>query len=133
MATTARRKKAEALLDAGVSAFGGGASLGASYYFQGWQDGDIELYRTDGESFQLIDVRPGPLSSNPRGMTAYQDELYFVTSGSGTFVCAGDSRPFGPGDALFVAAGEEHRFESFSDDFAAWVVFWGPEGGELPD
>jgi len=31
---------------------------------------------------------------------------------------------------LFVAAGEEHRFEAFSDDFAAWVVFWGEKGGE---
>jgi len=25
-----------------------------------------------------------------------------------------------------------HRFEQFSDDFEAWVFFYGPEGGE-PD
>jgi hypothetical protein len=31
---------------------------------------------------------------------------------------------------LFVPAGVEHRFEDFSDDFAVWVVFWGPDGGE---
>ncbi len=31
---------------------------------------------------------------------------------------------------LFVAAGAEHRFEDFTQDFAAWVVFYGPEGGE---
>ena len=31
---------------------------------------------------------------------------------------------------LFVAAKVEHRFESFSDDFATWVVFYGPRGGE---
>ena len=24
----------------------------------------------------------------------------------------------------------EHRFEDFSDDFAVWVIFYGPEGGE---
>jgi hypothetical protein len=30
----------------------------------------------------------------------------------------------------FVAAGVPHRFESCSDDFATWVVFWGPKGGE---
>jgi hypothetical protein len=24
----------------------------------------------------------------------------------------------------------EHRFEDFTEDFATWVVFYGPEGGE---
>ena len=38
--------------------------------------------------------------------------------------------PFGPGDVLFVAAGAVHRFEEFSHDFATWVIFYGPEGGE---
>jgi mannose-6-phosphate isomerase-like protein (cupin superfamily) len=61
-----------------------------------------------------------------------QDELYLVVQGSGTFVHDGARTPFGPGDALFVAAGVEHRFEDFSDDFATWVVFWGPPGGEQP-
>jgi mannose-6-phosphate isomerase-like protein (cupin superfamily) len=43
----------------------------------------------------------------------------------------GDERvPFEPGDALFVAAGVEHRFEGFSEDFGTWVMFYGPEGGE---
>jgi mannose-6-phosphate isomerase-like protein (cupin superfamily) len=37
---------------------------------------------------------------------------------------------FGPGDALFVPAGMKHRFENFSDDFATWIMFYGPEGGE---
>jgi len=31
---------------------------------------------------------------------------------------------------LWVAAGVEHRFENFSADLAAWVVFYGPAGGE---
>jgi hypothetical protein len=35
-----------------------------------------------------------------------------------------------PMGECFVAAGVPHRFESFSDDFATWVVFWGPRGGE---
>lgn len=59
-----------------------------------------------------------------------QDELYVVMRGSGTFVHADERTPFEPGDVLFVAAGVVHRFEEFSDDFAAWVVFWGPDGGE---
>ena len=59
-----------------------------------------------------------------------QDEIYIVQSGSGTFTKAGQSRQFGPGDVLFVEAGAEHRFSFFTDDFAAWAVFWGPDGGE---
>lgn len=59
-----------------------------------------------------------------------QDELYVVVSGRGTFFKAGERRPFGPGDVIFVEAGLEHRFEDFSDDFRTWVIFWGPDGGE---
>jgi len=61
-----------------------------------------------------------------------QDELYFVTRGSGTFVCGAERVRFGPGDALFAAAGVSHRFEDFTDDFETWVVFYGPDGGEIP-
>ena len=59
-----------------------------------------------------------------------QDEVYVVMQGQGTFQVAGERHDFGPGDALFVPAGAEHRFESFTPDFAAWVVFYGPKGGE---
>lgn len=64
-----------------------------------------------------------------------QDEIYIVTSGTGTVVSGPteatlDRRPFGPGDAIFVPAGHVHRFIDFSTDFAVWVVFWGPVGGE---
>ncbi|MDH4073147.1 MAG: cupin domain-containing protein [Gammaproteobacteria bacterium] len=61
-----------------------------------------------------------------------QDEIYVVQSGSGFFVCGDQRKPFEPGEALFVPAGVVHRFEEFTDDFAAWVVFYGPQGGELP-
>ena len=59
-----------------------------------------------------------------------RDEVYVVVSGRGRFVVAGERRAFGPGDLLFVPAGVAHRFEDFGDDFAAWVLFYGPEGGE---
>lgn len=62
-----------------------------------------------------------------------QDEVYIVASGQGTFVRADERVPFRAGDALFVAAGVAHRFEDFSDDFGAWVIFYGPEGGENPN
>ena len=70
----------------------------------------------------------------PRGVDGQtphsRDELYVVVSGSGEFVNGPERHPFGPGDVLFVPAGVEHRFEGFTDDFAVWVVFYGPEGGE---
>ena len=59
-----------------------------------------------------------------------QDEIYIVQSGTGTFVRGDEKIAFEAGDALFVAAGVEHRFVDFSDDFATWVIFWGPTGGE---
>lgn len=60
-----------------------------------------------------------------------RDEVYVVAQGSGEFVCAGARQNFGPHDVLFAAVGLEHRFENFSDDFAVWVMFYGPEGGEI--
>jgi mannose-6-phosphate isomerase-like protein (cupin superfamily) len=38
---------------------------------------------------------------------------------------------FGPGDVLFVPAHQEHRFEQFTEDLALWVLFYGPQGGEV--
>jgi len=70
----------------------------------------------------------------PRGSDPQQphtrDEVYIVTSGHGQFDNGGEVQPFQAGDALFVPAGRQHRFVDFSDDFATWVIFYGPEGGE---
>lgn len=70
----------------------------------------------------------------PRGHDPQQpharDEVYVVVAGSGDFVCGDARTSFGPGTLLFVPAGESHRFEQFSEDFAAWVLFYGPDGGE---
>jgi uncharacterized cupin superfamily protein len=52
-----------------------------------------------------------------------EDEVYVVARGHGTFEADGVRSEFGPGDALFVAAGVPHRFTSFSDDLVLWVVF----------
>lgn len=76
---------------------------------------EVEIYVPEGEDLQQPHTR---------------DELYFVISGHGTFVNGNVRHPFQPGDALFVPAGVEHRFEDFSNDFRTWVVFYGPEGGE---
>jgi len=70
----------------------------------------------------------------PKGTDLQQphtrDELYIVAAGRGWFFVEGQRLKFGPGDALFAAAGEVHRFEDFTEDLLVWVVFYGPEGGE---
>ena len=92
----------------------------------------------NGERFAVLFER-GTLSVElyaPRGVDRQQphsrDELYVVVAGHGTFVRGGERFQFGPGDCLFAAAKEIHRFEAFSDDLVVWVMFYGPEGGELP-
>jgi len=59
-----------------------------------------------------------------------QDELYIIVAGTGAFFKNGVRRDFQAHDVIFVEAGAEHRFETFSNDFSAWVIFWGPAGGE---
>jgi len=59
-----------------------------------------------------------------------RDEIYVVISGTGTFVNGPRRHGFKAGDLLFVPAGTVHRFEGFGDDFATWVIFYGPTGGE---
>ena len=90
----------------------------------------------DGERFAVA-MRHGtmsvelyrPVGEDPQAPHR-QDELYVVISGEGEFVSQGGRTPFGPGDVLFAAAGIAHRFENFSEDFATWVIFYGPPGGE---
>ena len=59
-----------------------------------------------------------------------RDEVYVIIAGSGQLVNGDERHPFQPGEVLFVPAGAEHRFEDFTPDFATWVFFYGPEGGE---
>jgi mannose-6-phosphate isomerase-like protein (cupin superfamily) len=60
-----------------------------------------------------------------------RDEIYVVAQGRGVFFDGETRRPFEPGTFVFVKAGRPHRFEDFTNDFAAWVIFYGPEGGEV--
>lgn len=62
-----------------------------------------------------------------------RDEVYFVAQGSALFFDGEERVPVSPGSFVFVAAGQEHRFEEFSRDFTVWVMFYGPEGGEADD
>jgi mannose-6-phosphate isomerase-like protein (cupin superfamily) len=76
----------------------------------------VKMYRPNGTDLQKPHTR---------------DEVYVIARGSGTFFNNGERHPFAAGDMLFVPAGDKHRFESFTPDFCTWVMFYGPEGGEL--
>lgn len=70
-----------------------------------------------------------PVGTDPQTPHA-QDEIYIVHAGTATLVVEGERVECAAGTAAFVPAGAQHRFERFSDDFATWVIFWGPQGGE---
>ncbi len=75
----------------------------------------VELYEPRGQDLQKPHTR---------------DEVYMVVKGTGKFFCAGETRPFEPGDVLFAPAFATHRFLDFTDDLSVWVIFYGPEGGD---
>lgn len=85
----------------------------------------VELFRHGSLAVEIY--RP---NQRDRQQPHSRDELYVVIAGTGTFVKANERTPFEPGEVLFAPAGVEHRFENFTDDFATWVFFYGPEGGE---
>jgi len=55
-----------------------------------------------------------------------QDELYLVFSGSAELVRGKERIRCTAGDSLYVPALMEHHFESISDDFRTWVIYFGP-------
>ena len=75
----------------------------------------------------LLSLPVRPNQQNPHA----QDELYVIMQGKGVLFHDGKRDRFGPGDAMFVAAGTEHHFEDFTDDLAVWFVFYWPLGGKI--
>jgi mannose-6-phosphate isomerase-like protein (cupin superfamily) len=84
--------------------------------------------RSSAEAFRDGDLEVrlyAPKSHDPQ--TPHdRDELYIVASGAGQFRVEGRRTPCQTGDLLFAAAHVPHRFEEVSDDFAVWVIFYGP-------
>jgi mannose-6-phosphate isomerase-like protein (cupin superfamily) len=52
-----------------------------------------------------------------------EDEIYYVVRGQAVLRIGSSTRPIAPGDCIFVAAGQNHRFEDISDDLELLVVF----------
>lgn len=96
---------------------------------QKWPEGvwDFEVLRRGEMSLLLFAPR------NRDYQTPHtQDELYIVVRGSGTLLLEEEEVRFETGDVLYVPAGKYHRFVQFTDDLAAWVVFWGPAQPNRP-
>lgn len=92
-----------------------------------WKDGvwDIEAFKHG--SMSLLFFSPeGVDYQTPHD----QDELYFVMEGSGVIEIEGVSYSFLPGSAIFVAAGQKHRFQGDLSGIKMWAVFYGAKGGE---
>jgi mannose-6-phosphate isomerase-like protein (cupin superfamily) len=56
-----------------------------------------------------------------------EDEIYMITAGRARFVTDTGEAAVGPGDVIFVPAGEAHRFVDITEDLAALVFFAPPE------
>ena len=81
----------------------------------------VKFYIPRGTNDELID----PQTPHTR------DELYVVARGAGVFFNGENRHKVEVGDLIFAPTGKAHRFEDFSEDFAVWVMFYGPEGGEV--
>jgi mannose-6-phosphate isomerase-like protein (cupin superfamily) len=64
-----------------------------------------------------------PRGPRSQSVTHDQDELYMVLSGVAVLDRGGERVTCAPGDVIFVPAGIDHHFDSFSTDFRTWVVY----------
>lgn len=87
--------------------------------------GDIEAF-THG-SMSLVYFSPDGIDyQTPHD----QDELYFIIEGSGEIEIEGKTQSFNAGEAIFINAGQEHRFVGNLDGIKVWAMLYGPIGGE---
>jgi quercetin dioxygenase-like cupin family protein len=84
-----------------------------------------EFLRRDSLSVGLYELAAG--SEDPQQPHA-EDEVYYVLSGRARFRSGGEDRAVAAGSVIFVAAREEHRFHSITEDLSVLVVFAPAEG-----
>jgi mannose-6-phosphate isomerase-like protein (cupin superfamily) len=87
-----------------------------------WKPGRSAEAFIDGD----LEIRFTPRPTNGLQKPHQRDEVYIVASGSGFYRVDGQRTAVGPGDMCFAAAHAEHGFEDFTDDFAIWIIFYGP-------
>ncbi len=62
-----------------------------------------------------------------------EDEIYVVTAGRARLVADSGEVAVGPGDVLFVPAGEGHRFVDVAEELTLLVVFAPAEGARAAE
>ncbi|HSI01823.1 MAG TPA: cupin domain-containing protein [Reyranella sp.] len=87
-----------------------------------WKPGRSAEAFVDGE----LEIRFTPRPTNGPQTPHQRDEVYIVAAGSGFYRVDGERTAVGPGDMCFAAAHAPHGFEDFTDDFAIWIIFYGP-------
>ena len=82
--------------------------------------GGYEIF-FDSPSLELgvyVLVSPAPDDQEPHD----RDELYIVLEGEAILTVEGEEQRLAPGDAAFVAAGDEHRFSDY-ERIVLFVLF----------
>jgi mannose-6-phosphate isomerase-like protein (cupin superfamily) len=87
-----------------------------------WKPGRSAEAFLDGD----LEIRFTPRPTNGPQTPHRRDEVYIVAAGSGFYRIEDRVTAVGPGDLCFAAAHVTHGFENFSDDFAIWIIFYGP-------
>jgi mannose-6-phosphate isomerase-like protein (cupin superfamily) len=79
------------------------------------------------EQLRVADLSVGTYSIAAGGTDAQQphteDEIYVITAGRARLQAGGEETEVGPGEVVYVPAGEVHRFTGVREDLAALVVF----------
>jgi mannose-6-phosphate isomerase-like protein (cupin superfamily) len=103
--------------------------IGSAGRYQPPPGGDPNVYV---EHLRVPDLSVGTYSIPAAGrddQTPHsEDEIYVVTAGRARMVSDSGAADVGPGDVIFVPAGEAHRFEDVTEDLALLVVFGPAEG-----
>jgi mannose-6-phosphate isomerase-like protein (cupin superfamily) len=60
-----------------------------------------------------------------------EDEVYYVTKGSGKVRVGSEDREVRAGTLVYVPAGADHRFHSITADLHLLVLFTPPEGSTI--
>ena len=96
-------------------------------------EGVARRLREDGGGYQVVHASPGLelgvyvlVAPEPDRQQPHElDEVYVVLEGNGVLEIEGRPVPLEEGQAVFVAAGADHRFTAY-ERLALLVVFNGP-------
>lgn len=86
----------------------------------------VEHFRSESLSFGTYCIPAGGLDDQ---IPHREDEIYVVSSGRGRVVTDSGEASVGPGDVVYVPAGEAHRFVDITEDMTLLVFFAPPYTG----